>query len=58
MEVWDWSRLAVFYTYIVASKRNGALYTGHTDDIVKRIYEHREKLRPGFTVKYGVSILV
>jgi len=48
----------VFYTYIVASQRNGTLYTGSTDDIRKRSYEHREKVRPGFTAKYGVSILV
>ena len=48
----------MFYTYIVASKRNGTLYTGSTDSIVKRVWEHREKVRPGFTAKYGVSILV
>jgi putative endonuclease len=48
----------VFYTYIVASKRNGTLYTGSTDSIVRRAYEHREKLRPGFTARYGVSTLV
>jgi putative endonuclease len=48
----------VFYTYIVASKRNGTLYTGSTDSIVRRAYEHREKLRTGFTAKYGVSVLV
>jgi putative endonuclease len=48
----------VFYTYIVASKRNGTLYTGSTDSIVRRAYENREKLRAGFTAKYGVSILV
>jgi putative endonuclease len=48
----------VFYTYIVASQRNGTLYTGSTDDIRKRSYEHREKVRPGFTARYGVSRLV
>ncbi|HXA37985.1 MAG TPA: GIY-YIG nuclease family protein [Phenylobacterium sp.] len=48
----------MFYTYIVASKRNGTLYTGSTESIVKRAYEHREKLRTGFTAKYGVSLLV
>ena len=50
--------LALFYTYIVASKRNGTLYTGSTDDLAKRAYEHREKIRPGFTARYGVQILV
>ena len=34
-----------FYVYIVASQRNGTLYTGSTDDIGRRIWEHREKLR-------------
>ena len=47
-----------FYVYIVASRRNGTLYIGSTDSMSKRAWEHREKLRPGFTAKYGVSILV
>ena len=47
-----------FYTYIVASRRNGTLYTGSTDDLGKRVAEHRDKVRPGFTAKYGVAILV
>jgi putative endonuclease len=47
-----------FYTYIVASRRNGTLYTGHTGDICRRAYEHREKALPGFTSRYGVSRLV
>jgi len=47
-----------FYVYIVASQRNGTLYTGSTDDIGQRISEHREKLRTGFAAKYGVDRLV
>ena len=47
-----------FFTYIVASRRNGTLYTGSTDNLIKRIIEHREKRRDGFTEKYGVAILV
>ncbi|MCO8030575.1 GIY-YIG nuclease family protein [Brevundimonas diminuta] len=47
-----------FYTYILASRRNGVLYTGSTDDLLKRIVEHREKVRGGFTAKYEVSRLV
>ena len=47
-----------FFTYIVASRRNGTLYTGSTDDLIKRTSEHRDKVRAGFTSKYGVSILV
>ncbi len=48
----------MFYTYILASRRNGTLYTGSTDDLLKRIVEHREKLRGGFTARYGVACLV
>jgi putative endonuclease len=47
-----------FYTYILASAPYGTLYTGSTDDLAKRIYEHREKVRPGFTAKYDVTRLV
>jgi putative endonuclease len=48
----------VFYTYIVASERNGTLYIGSTDNLATRAWEHAEKLRPGFTAKYGVGALV
>ena len=47
-----------FYVYIVASGRNGTLYTGMTDDLPARIAMHREKMLPGFTAKYGVTRLV
>ncbi|MFN7130347.1 MAG: GIY-YIG nuclease family protein [Brevundimonas sp.] len=47
-----------FFTYIIASRRNGTVYTGSTDDLIKRVAEHREKLRPGFTRRYGVALLV
>ena len=47
-----------FFTYIVASRRNGTLYTGSTDNLIKRINEHREGRFYGFTSKYGVAILV
>ena len=48
----------MFYTYILASQRNGTLYTGSTDDLSKRVFDHKEKVRPGFTAKYGVHMLV
>jgi putative endonuclease len=48
----------MFFTYILASRRNGTLYTGSTDNLAKRIFEHREKMLPGFTRTYGVSQLV
>ncbi len=47
-----------FYVYIVASKRNGTLYIGSTDKLSRRAWEHREKVRPGFTARYDVAILV
>ena len=46
------------YLYILASRRNGTLYTGCTTDLPKRIYEHRNGLVPGFTRRYGVKRLV
>jgi putative endonuclease len=51
-------RMKVFYVYILASKRNGTLYVGVTSNLVKRIWEHKNKLVDGFTKKYNVSILV
>ncbi|MDB5455836.1 MAG: nuclease [Caulobacter sp.] len=47
-----------FYVYIVASGRNGTLYIGHTDDIVRRAWEHAEKVYPDFTRRHGVGLLV
>jgi len=47
-----------YYVYILASKRNGTLYTGVTNDLVKRVYEHKNDLADGFSKKYGVHQLV
>jgi putative endonuclease len=47
-----------YYVYILASQRNGTLYIGVTNDIVRRVYEHRSKVVPGFTKRYGVMHLV
>ena len=44
--------------YILASKRNGTLYTGVTSDLVKRVYDHKNGLADGFTKKYRVHDLV
>jgi putative endonuclease len=47
-----------YYAYILASKRNGTLYIGVTNDLGRRVDEHREGLVPGFTKKYAVHRLV
>jgi putative endonuclease len=44
--------------YILASRRNGTLYTGVTSDLVKRVDEHKNGLADGFTKKYQVHLLV
>lgn len=46
------------YVYILASKRKGTLYVGVTSDLVKRIYQHKHNLMPGFTQRYSVHNLV
>lgn len=46
------------YVYILASQRNGTLYVGSTSDIIKRTWEHKNKVISGFTDKYNVHMLV
>ena len=45
------------YIYILFNKRNGTLYTGVTANLVKSIYEHKQKFVEGFTKKYSVDKL-
>jgi putative endonuclease len=45
------------YVYILFNKRNGTLYTGITSDLVKRVYEHKNKLQQSFTSKYKIDKL-
>jgi putative endonuclease len=47
-----------FFVYILASRRNGTLYVGVTNDLARRMSEHKSKLVPGFTRKYRVDKLV
>ena len=47
-----------FFVYLLASRRHGTLYLGVTNDLVRRVYEHKTKAMPGFTAQYGVDRLV
>ena len=47
-----------YYIYILSSKKNGVLYVGVTSDLIKRIWEHKNKVIKCFTEKYNVSNLV
>ena len=46
------------FVYILANRKNGAIYIGVTSDLIKRVYEHRERLIGGFTKRYGCKLLV
>jgi putative endonuclease len=52
------SRERSFWVYILANRLGGTLYIGVTNDLVRRVYEHRSKFVPGFTRKYGVDRLI
>jgi len=47
-----------YCVYILANKKNGVLYTGFTDDIKRRMHEHKNKLFKGFTKKYNTDKLI
>ena len=47
-----------FWVYLLASQKNGTLYCGHTDDLTRRVFEHREGRGSTFTRKYNVKRLV
>src|SRR5438132_11225012 len=47
-----------FFVYIMASKAWGTLYIGVTNDLMRRVFEHKQGLVEGFTKKYGLKILV
>jgi putative endonuclease len=46
------------FVYIMTNKPNGTLYIGVTNDLMRRVYEHKQKMLDGFTKKYGLDILV
>jgi putative endonuclease len=47
-----------YYVYLLASKKHGTLYLGVTNDLVRRVYEHRTKVSGGFAARYDVDKLV
>lgn len=48
----------MYYTYILASQRNGTLYVGITSDLVKRVWQHKNEIMDGYTKDYAVKRLV
>jgi putative endonuclease len=48
----------LYWVYMLASQRNGTLYIGVTNDLSRRVFEHKEKLVSGFASRYGVHMLV
>ena len=47
-----------YYVYILANQRNGTVYTGVTNSLERRVWQHKSKLIAGFTKRYGVDRLV
>jgi len=47
-----------YYVYLLASRKDGALYIGVTNDLIRRTFEHRSKIIKGFTSRYNITKLV
>ena len=47
-----------YYVYLLASGRHGTLYLGVTNNLIRRVYQHKHKLLGGFSARYGVDRLV
>ena len=47
-----------YFVYLLASRRNGTLYVGVTNDLMRRVCQHKQGLVEGFTKRYGVKMLV
>jgi putative endonuclease len=50
--------VSAYFVYIMASKRDGTLYTGVTNNLLERVFEHKNNLVEGFTEKYSEHNLV
>jgi putative endonuclease len=48
----------MYYVYLLASRKEGTLYVGVTNDLIRRIYEHTTKAARGYSARYGVDRLV
>ena len=48
----------MFFVYMLANRKNGALYIGHTDDLGARVWQHKNKVMSGFASRYGCDRLV
>ncbi|KJD34432.1 excinuclease ABC subunit C [Tamlana nanhaiensis] len=53
-----YNRQYSFYVYILSNKKNGTLYIGMTNDLERRMFEHKNKLVEGFTKKYSLNKLI
>lgn len=58
IKLFQGSTMRSYYVYILSSQRNGTLYVGSTADLVRRVWEHKNKVIHGFTEKYNVNQLV
>ena len=47
-----------YFVYLLANRRHGTIYTGVTNSLERRVWQHKHKAAPGFTAKYGVGTLV
>ena len=50
--------MKAYFVYILTSKRNGVLYIGVTNNLLRRVFEHKKNILKGFTSKYFVNKLV
>ena len=50
--------MKTYYIYLMASQKNGTLYLGVTNDLVRRVWQHKSNVNEGFTKKYSVHLLV
>ena len=48
--------LMLFHVYILSNKQRGILYIGITNNLARRIYEHKQKIADGFSKKYNLTI--